>query len=200
MSTAVFGGSFNPVHNGHISLAATILKNIPDIARLVVMPAAVSPFKQQSKINADGSHRLNMCRLAFKDIPGAEVSDYEISKGGVSYTYETLEYLSELYRGERLYLVIGSDSLKSLPGWKNFHRIMELCTPAAAARSKPDRQLIAEYEKAVRPYGDVLVFDAEPFEISSTELRKIIADGGDYSRYMPYEAAEYIKRFDLYKV
>lgn len=199
MSTAIFGGSFDPVHNGHISLAHTAAENIPDITKLIVIPAAVSPFKRAGS-RVSGEDRLNMCRLAFENIPCAEVSDYEIKKGGVSYTYETLAFFSELCKGEKLYMIMGSDSLRTLPSWKNFGEIMRLCTPAAAARSQEDRQLITEYAKEVMPYGDVLVFDAEPFEISSTQLRKSIAEGGDWQEYVPQKTAEYIKRFGLYKV
>lgn len=187
------------MHKGHIALARTAAENIPDLNRLIVIPAAVSPFKQGGS-TVSGRDRLEMCRLAFEDIPCAEVSGYEIEKGGVSYTYETLGHFSELYGGKKLYMIIGSDSLRTLPEWKNFSEIMRLCVPAAAARSQEDRQLITEYAKAVKPYGDVLIFDAEPYEISSTELRNLIAHDGSWQEYVPPKTAGYIEKYGLYKV
>ena len=112
MITALFGGSFDPVHKGHVNAVRSLLDTIPQIDRVIIMPAFLNPFKANTMPPADGKDRMEMCRLAFGSIPVCEVSDYEISKGGVSYTAVTLEHLREIYPGDRLILTVGSDSLE----------------------------------------------------------------------------------------
>ncbi len=199
MSTAIFGGSFDPVHNGHLSLVRTVLDNVRDIGRVIVVPAAVSPFKTERSGMAEAHHRLSMCRLAFEGQPKVIVSDIEIKKGGVSYTWETLKAFTEENPGEKLYLILGSDSLKTLPSWNNFRLIMKLSAPIAAARSEEDRLKLEKYADAVRPFGEAVIVRGEMFEISSTEIRKMVSAGEDISPYVPEKAAWYIRENNLYK-
>lgn len=200
MSIAVFGGSFDPVHNGHVRLAENILNKGISADRIIIVPAYISPFKQDGKKYAEGFHRLNMCKAAFGHIQNAEVSDYELKSGGVSYTVNTLRHFHGLFPDERLYFIVGSDSLKTLPTWRNFPEIMKLCTIAAAARSEEDRLCIRKFAEDVLPYGEVVTVDCEPFEISSTQIRRLIHEGGDISEYVPADVTQYIKENRLYSI
>lgn len=200
MSVAVFGGSFDPVHNGHVRLAENVLNSGISADRIIIVPAYISPFKQDRKGYADGFHRLNMCRAAFAHISNAEISDYELRSEGISYTVNTLRHFHSIFPDEKLYLIVGSDSLRTLPAWKNFPEIMKLCTIAAAARFEEDRLNIRRFAEDVLPYGEVVTADCEPFEISSTEIRRLIGEGKDISPYVPEAVAQYIRDNRLYSI
>jgi len=110
--TAIFGGSFNPVHNGHVNLVREMSAALcPD--RILIVPTGISPFKQGVKPMFSGDDRFNMCRLAFGDIKNCSVSRYELDSSGVSYTVLTLRHFHEMYPDDELYLIVGSDMLLS---------------------------------------------------------------------------------------
>lgn len=199
MNILLFGGSFDPVHNGHIRLLETMLAcDRLAIDRTIVMPAYVSPFKQGNTGGASPEDRLEMCRIAFKDITGAEISGHEISAGTVSYTADTVDHLRDKYPDDRLFLAVGGDSLKTLPTWHRFRDIMSACTVAAAARCDAERNEIAVIAEELSGYGRVEAVDSEPFEISSTRIREMIRSGEDISGYVPAEEAVYIYSRRLY--
>ena len=112
MKTAIYGGSFNPPHLGHVSAVATVLSDLaPD--RLLNIPDCIAPHKAMAENTPSAEHRLEMCRLAFGDIPGAEISDMEIRREGKSYTATTVEELRELYPEDEICLVMGTDMFLS---------------------------------------------------------------------------------------
>ncbi|MBQ8567931.1 MAG: nicotinate (nicotinamide) nucleotide adenylyltransferase [Oscillospiraceae bacterium] len=198
MSIALFGGSFNPIHKGHVNLAKSVIDSHIGADRIIIMPTYISPFKQGADNVEDGKHRTEMCRLAFEGMDNVTVSDHELSQGGVSYTVNTLKYLRELYPDERLWLIVGSDSLDSLPRWYRFEEIMSLCSVAAAARSDEDILKIEEFAVKVRKFGTVETVKTVPFEISSTEIRKKILNNEDISCYLPENVVKYILCNQLY--
>ena len=104
----VLGGSFDPVHNGHVTLGASAIAE-GGLEKLIVMPAHVQPFKIGREFAGD-DHRLAMCRLAFEDVERAEVSDYEIMHTEISYTFDTLAHLKKVYSNSKLYFITGTDS------------------------------------------------------------------------------------------
>ena len=132
MNIVIFGGSFNPVHREHVALAKAAVKKFKP-QKFIIVPTSVSPHKSGTFI-APAEDRLEMCRLAFSDIPCAEVSDYEIASGGVSYSYITCEHFRSLYPQAELYFLMGGDMLASFPSWKNPERILACVTLAAGAR------------------------------------------------------------------
>ncbi len=131
MKTAIFGGSFNPVHNGHINLVREAIINAC-LDRVIIMPAFISPFKKNECPPADGIHRLEMLRLAFKDMKDIFISDYELKRAEVSYTVNTMRHFRETYPDDELYFIMGGDMLSSLHMWYKFEDIMSLCGIIAA--------------------------------------------------------------------
>lgn len=200
MTVALFGGSFDPVHNGHVNVVRSLLERVTDIDRVIIMPAAVNPFKAQTGTSASAEDRLQMCRLAFGHIPLCTVSDYEISKSGISYTVNTLEWLKESCPECRIILTVGSDSLESLPKWHRAEDIFRMADIAAVSRSAQDNLRIADFaEKAQSAGARVMIVETEPFEVSSTQIREKILKNQDISCYMDKNVVEYILSRHIYE-
>ena len=123
-TTAIFGGSFDPVHRGHISVIKRLSKKFD---RFIVVPSFISPFKRDTEA-ASGKARIKMLKAAVGHIGNVVVSDYEIKKGGISYSAETVEHFAEKYPNDELVFVIGTDMAERLGEWKNFEKLCSLCS------------------------------------------------------------------------
>ena len=192
----LFGGAFNPVHNEHVALAKAAVKKFrPD--RLFVIPTAVSPHKTGG-LTAPAEDRLNMCRLAFADIPCAEVSDFEISRGGVSYSYITCEHFRALYPDSEIYLLVGGDMLASFPAWREPGRILACVTLAAGAResAKDLKRSRSEVERVFCVKVERVRYTGA--KVSSTAIRALACLGADTSGYVFPAVRQYIKDRRLY--
>ncbi|MCX7657437.1 MAG: nicotinate-nucleotide adenylyltransferase [Oscillospiraceae bacterium] len=195
---AIFGGTFNPIHNGHINLAKRF-KDELSLDRVVLMPAKKSPWKSGEELVCD-EDRLNMCSLAAEGLSGFEVSNYEIKKGGTSYTVETLRYFKQAYPDSELYFIMGGDMFLSLEKWFCFEEILSLCTILAAARRGGEYENLKIFEDRLKGlYGaKTRVLEMEPYEISSSEIRKMIKLRKDFSCYLPERVVKYIMSKNLY--
>lgn len=197
MKTGIFGGTFNPIHKGHVNLVNRISEKV-SLDRILVIPTNIPPHKITNDL-ADDEARLEMCHLAFEDNPKAEISDYEIKQGGKSYTILTLEHLMKVYPDDEFFLIIGSDMLLTFHEWKDYQKILKLCTIVAAARSKADIVKIKPYaQKLIAMGGKCIVVDVEPYEISSSQLRELIANKEQYTCYLPEKVVKYIVNKKLY--
>ncbi len=196
MKTVIFGGTFNPFHNGHLNVVTAVNEHIaPD--RFIIMPTGVAPHKVTCDLASDEA-RLEMCRLAVDDIANVTVSDYEMQKEGRSYTVHTLEHFKELYPDDELYFVMGTDMLKTLPSWYNSDRIMELATILGISRDDDDADLVSEYAGKISSYGGrCVILSCTPVEVSSTQIREGI-DTDEVRALLPAKVYEYIKAHDLY--
>lgn len=200
MKTAVFGGSFNPIHCGHIGLVREISSQLL-LDRVIVMPTFISPFKKKSaEFVASGEDRINMCRLAFEKMNNVEVSDYELKIGGVSYSVNTVKYLKNIYPNDELYFIMGGDMLMSLDKWYEFETLMSLCTIVAASREKDgtDYDELVKKAAALGIFGRVVVAKISTFEASSTMIREKIQKNQDIACYMPKNVVKYISDVGLY--
>ncbi|MDE6763235.1 MAG: nicotinate (nicotinamide) nucleotide adenylyltransferase [Oscillospiraceae bacterium] len=201
MRRAIFGGSFDPVHNGHVSLASELHKAL-QLDEVIVMPTGVSPFKKDMKRRpASGADRLEMCRLAFADMHFAMVSDHEISQKGVSYTVDTVRHFHGLYPNDELFLLVGGDMLMSFDRWKSWQEILSLCNLAAVSRERDGTDMDNLEKKAaeLRRFGKVIFVKTEPLDISSTEIREKIIKNCDISCYVPQNVVKYILENRLYQ-
>jgi nicotinate-nucleotide adenylyltransferase len=197
---AIFGGSFNPVHNGHINLVKEIAKKV-SLDKIIVMPTYISPFKKDSVgFVADGSDRLKMCRLAFEDEPNIIVSDYEISREQVSYSVDTVTHFTHEFPEDRLFFIMGSDMLLSFEKWHRYKDILKMCTIIAASRedNQSDFASLEAAQKNLSQYGDVILTEISAYEMSSSEIREKIVKNQDISCYMPKKVVEYIMNNNIY--
>lgn len=202
MITALFGGTFDPVHLGHTNAVRSLLESEISPHRVIIMPAFVNPFKAgiNTESRADCGQRLEMCRLAFEKIPRCQVSDYEIKKGSISYTSDTLRHLKTTYPDDELVLTVGSDSLATLPTWNRADYIIKTARIAAVSRSEEESHKIEDYSEAVKAMGGrVTIIKTRPFDISSTEIREKIVNNQDISCYVDENVVQYIVSESIYK-
>lgn len=188
----VLGGSFDPVHNGHLSIAKSFLQS-DLIDELWILLTPNPPHKTDQAL-ADYSHRLAMLRIAFEDFKNVRISDIEAHLPQPSYTIQTLKYLKQKYHDCEFYLCIGGDSLRDFTDWKNWEEIITLSELIVAQRpatknSIPDNKLL----------GKIHFVDHEPVAISSTEIRERIKKGEDISEFVPKSILDIIQRKNLYR-
>lgn len=134
MRIGIFGGSFDPVHNGHVGIAKKAIETLA-LDRLLVVPAAVSPFKT-GRPPAFAYDRLALARVAFARVGKAFVDDREIRRGGVSYAIDTVREIAAENPSAELVFLVGEDSLADLPRWKDFAELEKLCTFKSFARTR----------------------------------------------------------------
>lgn len=199
MKIAVFGGSFDPVHNEHIQLVKAAIVSLR-LDKLFVMPAHTPPHKSGKTLTSN-SDRLEMCRLAFSGIDKVEISDYEIEKGGTSYTYLTCRHFRELYPQEELFWLVGTDMLRDFPTWKNPESILQDVTLAVCARNEKTEWV--EKEQALffeRFQTNFALIQYNGADVSSTKLRVLAAAGEPLMPFTPLAVETYIQEKNLYKI
>ena len=194
---AIFGGTFDPIHNGHIALAEAAVEECK-IDRLIFMPDYISPFKQDSKVST-GADRYAMIKSAIEDFDEFTVSDYEINREGPSYTIETLEYWHSILDGE-LTFVLGFDSAVEVDSWHRGSDILAKFPLITARRPDTDTEEGMRKIEALRAeYGaDITVMDMPPVDISSSEIRRKIKSGESIRGMVPDSVEEYIIEHNLY--
>lgn len=175
MKIALFGGSFNPPHRGHVEAARTVLNELePD--KLLIIPANIPPHKALAECSPSAQERLELTRLAFAELESAEVVDIELRREGKSYTALTVEQLRCDYPDAELILVMGTDMLLSFEEWYRFRYLLGELTLAVLARDDGEQQRIAEQAKHLEDsYGArVIIVPHEPLPMSSTEIRELL--------------------------
>ena len=178
MKIAVYGGSFNPPHLGHVEAARTVSAELaPD--KFLIIPTNISPHKEMAAGSPTPQERLEMCRLAFADIPGAEVSDMELQREGKSYTAQTVEELRREYPEDEIILVMGTDMLLSFESWYRFEYLLDACSLAVLSRDE-DEELPIERQRAYleERYGArITVMKHDPVVASSCDIRERLRFG-----------------------
>lgn len=197
MITGIFGGTFDPPHNGHVSALKEFIKRC-GTDRVFVIPTGVPPHKNAGMTS--DKDRLKMVLLAFENVPQAKICDYEIKKGGKSYTVNTLLWLAEKFPDDSFVLYTGSDMFLSLHTWHKAEKILSLCSVAAFTRTGDDIPALEKQSEFLREkYGAKTdVYEFEPEIISSTKIREMIETGKDFRSYIPQSVAEYIENKGLY--
>lgn len=196
MRIGIYGGAFSPPHTGHTAAAKYFLQ-AAKLDKLLIMPSLLSPHKPTAK-DDDPQARIKMLQLAFEDEPKAEISDYEIAKGGVSYTYLTLEHF---YNGkDTLCFLVGSDMFLTLDSWREPAKIFSLCEVWCLSRTGTDNaELSAKKREYEEKFGaKCFVCENEAVVVSSTDVRRLLREGKDASAYLPQNVLEYINTNDLY--
>ena len=195
MRTAIFGGTFDPVHVEHKRLAAAAIKELK-LDRIIIMPTFITPNK--SGLSASAENRLEMLKIAFNDVAEAEISDYEILKGGTSYTYITVEHFRKIFPDDKLFFIVGGDMLKDFRTWKFPERILSAAHLAVFGREADDADYVAEEKYFSDNYGKKfkkLSVVGKP--VSSTEVRVYLSLGLRHEGIMP-EVYGYITEHGVY--
>lgn len=198
MKIAVFGGSFDPIHNGHLALARGVAKRL-GIDRVILMPSAQSPHKLKTE-TAAGEHRAAMCRLATAGDPLFEVSEWELSRGGASFTADTLDALCAAHADATWYLLTGADMFLTLGTWFRFPAIAQAATLCTVPRDGVTAEQLEAYADTLRGRGARCeVVSCEVPRISSTEIRACIKTGDAWETWVPSAVADYIRTHKLYQ-
>ena len=195
--TGIFGGSFNPIHNGHVSLARQ-LREKAGLDEVWLMVSPQNPLKQAADL-LDDEKRLTMARLALDNEPGIIASDYEMHLPKPSYTWHTLQALSKDYPDREFVLLMGGDNWALFDRWYHYEDILRnyqiVIYPRRTAHGvRNDVQLPGNYTSFLTP----CVIEAELLDISSTEIRQRIKAGKGIHRMVPKAVADYIRKEELY--
>lgn len=194
MKTGIFGGAFNPVHNGHLALAEQYKKAL-SLDRIIFIPTANPPHKSSDEL-IDGKHRINMLGLCVGE--NELVSDIEFMRDGKSYTYLTIRELKEKYPDDEFFLIVGADQFFYFEKWYKFEEIVSACTVVTAAREKNQYDEMLEFKAEHPKLKDVVVSEFDVIDISSSQIRDMIKNGEDVSYYIPESVNRYIKEHRLY--
>ncbi len=199
MNLGVLGGTFDPIHNGHLAMADEVRSRL-NLSQVLFVPAGQPWLKAGSQITA-AEHRLKMVRLAIADRPYCSVSTMEVERTGASYTLDTLaELWSRLGAGDELFFLMGWGSLSELPRWKEPERIIKLCRLVAVPRPgypRPDLELL---EKSIPGITERVIILEEPqVDISASDIRERVAKGLSISGLVPEVVEGYIREEGLYK-
>ena len=196
---AMFGGTFNPIHRGHIFLAEEFQRAL-ELDEVLLIPTCVPPHKQAKDL-ASGEDRLEMCRLATAEHPHLRVSDIEMHRQGKSYTVDTLHQLQELYPDAQLYLIMGADMFLSLHRWYQFEEILRLAVICAAPRNEADQEVLSQCGETLRrQYGArYFLLPQQPPTVSSTQIREAVSRGEETEDLLLPCVREYIDRKQLYR-
>lgn len=189
MRIGIFGGSFNPVHNGHI-VTAEFAAKARNLNKIILIPAFISPLKPYQKY-ADASQRIEMLNLAVKKKPLFEISDFEIKKGGISYTIDTINYFKNLY--PEIDLIIGMDNLIQFEMWKNPDELIEKVNLVVLLRESDGDIIKNKY------FEHAIFLNSPKIDISSSGIREKLLNLEPITGLVPSEVEKYIIKNNLYR-
>ena len=192
----VLGGTFDPVHNGHLYIADA-LRTALDLERIVWVPAGRPPHKSDQIVSRD-QDRLAMLDLALAGSTSDEISTIDLERSGPSYTADTLEILAERFRPARLFFLMGEDSLRDLPTWHDPERILRVAELAVAARPGVDADLESVVRQVPAVRKRVHVVPTEEIAISSSEIRRRVGENQSVQDLVPATVEAYIRDRGLY--
>ncbi|OGV46243.1 MAG: nicotinate (nicotinamide) nucleotide adenylyltransferase [Lentisphaerae bacterium GWF2_57_35] len=196
----IFGGSFNPVHLGHLILAQDALERF-GLEKVIFIPCAQPPHKSCADMAAP-EHRLAMLKLALKDDARMVASALEMERGGVSYTIDTLRRLKELDPEAQYYFIIGGDSLIELHTWKEIDELLGLCEVITLRRPGLQALPAADSLQLKAPWPEKLlsnVFTGHLVDISSTDIRRRVRSDRSIRYFVPFGVEMYIVNQELYR-
>ena len=178
MRIAMYGGTFNPIHLGHMHAARAVVEALA-LDKLLLMPAGIPPHKTLPEGSAAPAQRLEMCRIAANRLPRTEACPLELEREGASYTVDTLRELRQRYPQADLWLVVGTDMVLTFDRWRQPEEMAKLCRLAVVARDEQDRQRIAEKAAALRQSLGlgIDIIDCPALPMSSTQVRETLEEG-----------------------
>ncbi len=196
MKIGLYGGAFNPVHNGHLALAEHF-KNALELERLIFIPTHVPPHKSGDGL-VSGEHRINMLSLALSGLDYCSVSDIEFRREGKSYTYDTVCELKKIYPDDEFFLIVGADQYFDFQKWYRADDLLRQVTVCSAARENNQYRQMLEYKSKHDNMQNTVVCNFDVTEISSSKIRNMISTGQSVTEFVPDSVLRYIKENNLY--
>ena len=207
----LFGGTFNPLHMGHLNAITTVRSRLK-LDKIVVLPAAQNPLKPAVE-GPTNEQRLEMLKRGLDEFSFIEIDDRELTKPGPSYTVDTLEAYAKDHDSEDLYLIVGLDQFEVFDKWKNYERILELANLVVVSRPKHSlpfgeedlpagiRKLVGEFDRqfiALSTGRSIEFVRLQDVDVSSTEVRKYLRTGRNVDRHISIKVEEYIREQGIY--
>ncbi|MGN0733451.1 MAG: nicotinate-nucleotide adenylyltransferase [Emergencia sp.] len=195
----ILGGSFDPIHYGHIAIATSALEECK-LDKVILMPTKNQPFKV-GRHSADESDRLNMVRIVAEEYEGFICSPYEMDHDYISYTYNTLTELERIYEDSVLYFILGTDSFLDLETWYKGKELLSRISFIVAVRpGYKESETMETIERYRNMYhSDITVLNNPVLNISSTNIRRCVEEGKPINQFVPQCIEEYINEHGLYK-
>jgi nicotinate-nucleotide adenylyltransferase len=199
MRLGIFGGTFDPIHIGHLVVAQVAMEEA-GLDRVLFVPAGVNPLKVGRQITA-AEHRLAMVQLALQHSPQFAVTSWELDRPGPSFTVDTVGHVREQYPDAELFLIIGADNLRLLPKWKSVEEILEQATILALNRPGEDLKSSCQMMLALYPHINerIRIVDMPGLDISSTWLRDRLVKNQTVKHLLPDEVIRYSEENKLYE-
>lgn len=196
MKIGVFGGAFNPVHNGHLHLATCYVENLK-LDKMIFIPTAISPHKPSDHL-ISGADRINMLNLALAGYDKYEVSDIEFKRAGKSYTYDTICELKKLYPKDDLFLIVGSDQYLYFQNWYRADDILKEVTLCTACREADELKKLAQFKDMYSNMKNSIISSFDAVIVSSSQIRENVHASKDISDFVPEKVEKYIGEHKLY--
>lgn len=193
----IMGGTFDPIHNGHLEMARFALEQ-EHLDKILFIPTGKSYMKEST---TNRNTRLEMVELAIKNNPDFLVSDMEIKREGNTYTYETLSILKEQYPNLELYFILGADSLFSVEKWFHSELIFDKCVLLAASRGDRSKEELYKKKEDLedRFQAKISILEMPSMDVSSTMIRELCKENKEFYHYVPNAVKEYILKNSLYQ-
>ncbi len=195
MRVGILGGTFDPPHIGHLALAKSAMEQL-ELDEVIWLPANRNPLKQRGT-RTPPKDRFEMVKRLVAGEENMSVSDMEITRGGPSYTIDTLGEL-QMVQPADYWFILGADALRGLPGWKNPQRLLKLCRFAVAVRAPlTESDVLGRIPEDYKERVDVIKMT--PMDVASSNLRDKLAKGQDVTPWMHKDVIKYIKEHKLYR-
>ena len=196
----IMGGTFNPIHNGHLIMARKAYEQF-ELDEVWFMPTKNPPHKENSEIVSD-QHRAEMILQAIKDIPDFSLSTLEYEREGKTYTKDTLEEVAKKYPEDYFYFIIGSDSLAYIESWMEAEKLLSMAHILSAPRypSNPKEDNAKKLWLEEKFGADIQFIEMEPVVVASKDIRALIANKEKADHLLPQEVASYIEQNKLYEM
>ena len=194
----IMGGTFNPIHFGHLLLAETAFHQF-DLDEILIMPTK-NPYYKKISNSVTEEDRVAMVELAIEDNPHFQLSKEELDREGTTYTVETLSHLTKKHPDYKYYFIMGADSLYHIESWKEPEQILKMATIVVAGRAGTGSSLNSQIEYIENKYdSEIYRLNSPVLEISSNDIRRRVRDGESIRYLLPGKVVDYIQEHNLYK-
>ena len=199
MRIGIMGGTFDPIHNGHLMLGEYAYQNF-QLDQVWFMPNGNPPHKLAESIQSDVAKRMAMVSLAIAEYSYFKISSCEANADDVSYSYRTMERLSLFYPDDEFYFIMGADSLGTIERWQHPNRLFKACTVLAACRDDVDSEaLMVQINRLNAKYqADIRLLVAPLDKVSSRQIRDLVKAMQPIEEFVPQTVKEYIKEHKLF--